>query len=321
MAPTWETLAEVMLDAAESNLHKNDYSDEEYESAKKVQMPVLIGKVDCVNHHDLCMTQGIMGYPTLRLFINADPYGDYFGHRTVLGLTQFLAIAESTFADRGGVMVKAEEAAKKRLGLTEDERQWAEDLERSRHNTKSNWNPDDHPGCQLSGVLLLDRAPSHFYIQARSPSHELAPHMTNVSHIVHQLSFGDYSLINEEIMSDVFPSNFKDSTMPMNDNVYITEKLHEAHHHYLKLVSTNLMSYQVLQSSQLVFYKNEQVPEAKFIIDLSPIAVKYRMKSRPWYDYITSLMAIVGGTFTVVGMLETGIRTATRPRTPRRNPY
>jgi hypothetical protein len=219
-------------------------------------------------------------------------------------------------------MLHAEEAAKKRMDLTEEERQWAESLERTRHNVKTNWNPDDHPGCQISGVLLLDRAPSHFYIQARSPSHELAPHMTNVSHIVHHLSFFDYTAENmHEATKAHFPTNFAQSTMPMNDNVYITDKLHEAHHHYLKLVSTNLMSYQVLQSSQLTFYKNDQVPEAKFIVDLSPIAVSYRLKSRPWYDYITSLMAIIGGTFTVVGMLESGIRTATRPKTPRRTPY
>jgi hypothetical protein len=320
LAPTWETLAEVVLDAAESRLHKDDYTDADYESAKRVQMPVLIGKVDCVVHHELCMQQGIMGYPTLRLFVNSEPYGDYYGHRTVLGMTQYLAVAESSFEQGGGVMVHAEEATKRRMGLTEEERQWAESLERTRHNVKDNWNPDEHPGCQLSGVLLLDRAPSHFYIQARSPSHELAPHMTNVSHIVHELSFGDLTLTSKHALSqgNVLPSNFKHTTMPMNENVYITDELHEAHHHYLKLISTNLMSYQVLQSSQIAFYNTDQVPEAKFIVDLSPIAVTYSLKSRPLYDYITSLMAIIGGTFTVVGMLESGIRSVTRPR---RGPY
>jgi len=144
--------------------------------------------------------------------------------------------------------------------------------------------------------------------------------MTNVSHIVHELSFGDLTLTSKLARSqcNVLPSNFKHTTMPMNENVYITDELHEAHHHYLKLISTNLMSYQVLQSSQIAFYNTDQVPEAKFIVDLSPIAVTYSLKSRPLYDYITSLMAIIGGTFTVVGMLESGIRSVTRPR---RGPY
>ena len=47
--------------------------------------------------------------------------------------------------------------------------------------------------------------------------------------------------------------------------------------------------------------------EAKFTYDLSPIAVSYTKRYRAWYDYFTSVMAIVGGTFTVVGMLESGI--------------
>ena len=72
-------------------------------------------------------------------------------------------------------------------------------------------------------------------------------------------------------------------------NAYVTTNLHEAHHHYLKLVSTNLNSYQVLQLSQIAIYWEDQVPEAKFGIDLSPIRVTYRWSHRLWYNYITSL--------------------------------
>ena len=49
LAPTWERFAEVMHDAEDrATIKKEDYSEEEYEKAKKIQMPVLIGKVDCV---------------------------------------------------------------------------------------------------------------------------------------------------------------------------------------------------------------------------------------------------------------------------------
>mmetsp|Transcript_26941 Transcript_26941/g.37870 ORF Transcript_26941/g.37870 Transcript_26941/m.37870 type:complete len:90 (-) Transcript_26941:147-416(-) len=66
--------------------------------------------------------------------------------------------------------------------------------------------------------------------------------------------------------------------------------------------------YQVLQSSELAFYRTDTVPEAKFVIDLSPIAVSYRVVKREWYDYLTSLMAIIGGTFTVLGFLDSGVK-------------
>lgn len=73
------------------------------------------------------------------------------------------------------------------------------------------------------------------------------------------------------------------------------------------LAAVPTRAYQILQSSQLSLYKNDIVPEAKFTYDLSPIAVSYEKSYRAWYDYFTSVMAIVGGTFTVVGMLESGI--------------
>lgn len=47
-----------------------------------------------------------------------------------------------------------------------------------------------------------------------------------------------------------------------------------------------------------------QIPEAKFSYDLSPMSVYIRERRRKWYDFFTSVLAIVGGTFTVVGVLD-----------------
>eukprot|EP00541_Cyclophora_tenuis_P002116 CAMPEP_0116541974 /NCGR_PEP_ID=MMETSP0397-20121206/765_1 /TAXON_ID=216820 /ORGANISM="Cyclophora tenuis, Strain ECT3854" /LENGTH=106 /DNA_ID=CAMNT_0004065945 /DNA_START=145 /DNA_END=462 /DNA_ORIENTATION=+ len=106
--------------------------------------------------------------------------------------------------------------------------------------------------------------------------------MTNVSHVVHELTFGDNVKRKLATQSGVFPGNFLGSMAPMDGNAYMTHNLHEAHHHYLKLVSTNVHSYQVLQSSQLALYREDKVPEAKFIIDLSPISVSYQRTGRRW---------------------------------------
>jgi len=66
-------------------------------------------------------------------------------------------------------------------------------------------------------------------------------------------------------------------------------------------------SYQILAQNQLSHYEKDVVPEAKFIYDLSPIAISFREKTRKWYDYLTSVMAIIGGSFTVVGMMESTV--------------
>ena len=143
--------------------------------------------------------------------------------------------------------------------------------------------------------------------------------MTNVSHQVHHLSIGEP--FAERMMEDsnVIPDHVRNKLKPINGNVYVTNELHEAYHHYLKVVTTNVeglrrgnrifRAYQILHNSQLSFYRSDVVPEAKFMYDLSPIAVSYQWESKSWYDYLTSVMAIIGGTFTVVGMLESTIAT------------
>merc|ERR1712228_716253 len=113
---------------------------------------------------------------------------------------------------------------------------------------------------------------------------------------------------------------------PFDGNVYVTRHLHQAYHHHMKVITTHVdpsyyyfskhkkngvKVYQILTQSQLSAYHADDVPEAKFIYDLSPVAVTYKKESKKWYDYLTSLMAIVGGAFIVVGMLESSISVVT----------
>jgi hypothetical protein len=216
-------------------------------------------------------------------------------------------------------------AAKERLGAKDDERdlsseeqEWTDKLKRKKERLHNSWVDAEHPGCQLSGHLLMDRVPGNFRIQARSAHHDIAVHMSNASHIVHHLSMGEPPATKMVSDGTVFvPEDAKRKIAPMDGNVYVSENRHEAYHHYLKAITTNvdglrfakkdLIIYQILQNSQISYYHQEVVPEAKFIIDISPVAVSYRKTYRHWYDYITSVMAIVGGTFTVVGMLESSI--------------
>lgn len=106
------------------------------------------------------------------------------------------------------------------------------------------------------------------------------------------------------------------SLEPMNGNVYTNEKLHSAFHHYIKVVSTevdlggrysgdnSIMTYQMVQSSQVMQYEDNEVPEARFSYDLSPMAVVVTRRGKHLYEFITSMCAIIGGTFTVVGLLN-----------------
>lgn len=102
LAPTWETLAETMTEAAvelvdeefEHLREGHDYSEEEYKDALKVKLPVMVAKIDCVEHKAFCFQNSIWAYPTLRLYIRGAPVADYQGDRTLLEMVHWLAHVE-----------------------------------------------------------------------------------------------------------------------------------------------------------------------------------------------------------------------------------
>lgn len=178
-------------------------------------------------------------------------------------------------------------AAEARTIQTDKHVAYARSLEAGRKTIQHAWVDEEHPGCLLSGFLLVDRAPGNFHVQAQSKSHDLAAHMTNVSHIINHLSFG--TPFSKYFMSkglENTPPGFLESTRPFDGNVYVTHNVHEAHHHYLKVITTEFESaktevkkkkknhkmvnmaegsepsraYQILQSSQLSLYKTDIVP-------------------------------------------------------------
>lgn len=377
-----------MVDASQKlgNQHPDDVTSEDYKEAEKVQVPVMIAKIDCVDHHDLCIQNDIRAYPTLRLFVDGEKWkdGDYRGHRTLLNMVEWLFLVEMEHKEHmdeserqlhaahegmslrlvlfcwslacfllGSILYHSASAmsthhlylltfcfiaARERLlGFegSEEEKKWHDNVLRQQKTKKTKeatWVEAEHPGCNLIGHLLLDRTPGNFHVLARSSNQEFAAHMTNVSHLVHSLYIGNSNvkrLSETGRGKSLLPKKVFDKISPMDGNAYITNDLHESYHHYLKLISTSVEGFkdggvdaklfQILENSQLAYYRNDMIPEAKFIYDLSPIAVSYRTQSRRWYDYCTSIMAIVGGVFTVVGMIESGIHVTVQAASKRRS--
>ena len=204
--------------------------------------------------------------------------------------------------------------------MTRDHEEWLAAMERSKTHHKIMWDAGKHPGCMLAGTLYMNRVPGRFFIQAQGAAsgHNLDPRMTNLSHAIHHLSFQNM-VGTVKRQYEVVPENFDEIIHPFDGNVYINYELHEAYSHYIKLISITSREYQVIQNSQISYYQEDRVPEAKFIVDISPIAVRYRIVYRPWYDYLTSVLAIVGGVFTVVGMLEATLRATSKQVSRRLN--
>jgi hypothetical protein len=291
LAPTWEKFAQEV---------------------RKEGMPIGIGKVDCMAEADLCREAKVLAFPTLRWYHAGEAVQpDYKMDRTVQALMGY---------------------AKRKLDMDEKFKEWnkkaenADEEERERKRKLFQQNRPDNPACQVSGHLMVNRVPGNFHIEARSKSHNLNAAMTNLSHIVHHLSFGEPLFQGntrkvDRILKQV-PQEHQQFS-PMDETFFITKDYHQAYHHYIKVVSTHLnmgstsnslMTYQFLQQSQIVFYDEVNVPEARFSYDISPMSVVVQKKGRHWYDYLTSLCAIIGGTFTTLGLIDALLYKVLKPK-------
>lgn len=68
--------------------------------------------------------------------------------------------------------------------------------------------------------------------------------------------------------------------------------------------SSVVTAYQMVQSSQVMAYSDEDVPEARFEFDIAPMAVRIHKQPKPFYQFLTSMCAVIGGTFTVFGLVN-----------------
>lgn len=287
LQPTWEKFAEKV---------------EEY------GLPLLVGKVDCVQHEDLCEKYGIIAFPTLRWYENSEPsIPDYKMDRTVSSLIEYSRYKLDISTGLGYLEQQIE--GKDQLGKIKN------------HNIPK---ITDSDGCQVSGSLMINRVPGNFHIEAKSKSHNLNAAMTNLTHRVNHLSFGTTKSSSSNFVQSILkevPESFQNFS-PIDGIVYVTNGFHQAHHHYIKVVSTHIKTgeknlavmYQFLEQSQIVLYENTEVPKATFTFDLSPMGVIVGKKRRKLYEYLTSLLAIIGGTFSFLGLIDATLYKVFKPK-------
>lgn len=282
--PTWEKVAEEV---------------------ERINMPVGIANVDCQAHSDLCRDQRVMAFPTLRFYENKQAQvPDYKSDRTVQALVSY---------------------AQRKLELNERFKDWDKKGDgKKKQEYRQMYQMAENPGCQVSGTLHVNRVPGNFHIEAKSKNHNLNAAMTNLTHRVNHLSFGEMGKVQSRSVKRALkqvPESLQQFT-PLDDTMHITREFHKAHHHYIKVVSTHLNMgysglptlYQFLEQSQIVAYDEVNVPEARFSYDLSPMSVVVEKTGRKWYDYLTSLCAIIGGTFTTLGLIDAVLYKILKPK-------
>ncbi|XP_078589064.1 endoplasmic reticulum-Golgi intermediate compartment protein 1-like [Branchiostoma floridae x Branchiostoma japonicum] len=167
-------------------------------------------------------------------------------------------------------------------------------------------------GCRFEGRFWINKVPGNFHMSTHSaPVQPASPDMT---HVVHDLRFG-------EDLAAFLPDHIKGSFNPLDE----VERLHanalSSHDYFLKIVPTIFenrsdkksfaFQYTYAYKDYISFgHGNRVMPAIWFRYDLSPITVKYTDKRKPFYHFITTICAVVGGTFTVAGIIDSVIFTA-----------
>lgn len=286
LKPSWEKAAKII---------RERYDPE-------VDGRILLGKVDCTEEVDLCRRNHIQGYPSIRIFRKGSDVRDEHGHHE----------HESYYGDRDtDSLVNTMENLVARIPL-----------ESHQLALESNGSvADKRPapvvgGCRIEGFVRVKKVPGNLVISARSGSHSFDSSKMNMSHIISHLSFG--KKISAAAMSDMkrmLPylgvSHDKLDGQeyiihPGDSNADVTIE------HYLQVVKTevitrssreqNLVEYEYTAHSSLVH--SVHIPVAKFHFELSPMQVLITEKSKSFSHFITNICAIIGGVFTVAGIVD-----------------
>jgi len=173
-----------------------------------------------------------------------------------------------------------------------------------------------HEGCNLFGFLEVNKVAGNFHVApgkafesaAGQLIHEFKPfdsNTYNVSHLIHSLSFGVH-----------YPGRQN----PLDESQRILRTGSGVVQYFVKVVPTtySFTSGRVITSCQ--YSVTEQFKKANdgsvqgyvlpgvfFIYDISPIMVTFTEERPAFAHFLTSLCAIVGGVFTVAGIIDSCI--------------
>jgi hypothetical protein len=169
---------------------------------------------------------------------------------------------------------------------------------------------EDGEGCNIYGFLEVNKVAGNFHFapgksfqQANVHVHDLLAFQKdsfNISHKINRLTFGDY---------------FPGVVNPLDRAQWIQESPSGMYQYFLKVVPTLYTdsSGHVIQSNQFSVtehYKTaelgqlQSLPGVFFFYELSPIKVTFKEERISFLHFLTNVCAIVGGVFTVSGILD-----------------
>eukprot|EP01065_Artemidia_motanka_P033251 TRINITY_DN4021_c7_g1_i1.p1 TRINITY_DN4021_c7_g1~~TRINITY_DN4021_c7_g1_i1.p1 ORF type:complete len:486 (+),score=130.84 TRINITY_DN4021_c7_g1_i1:83-1540(+) len=284
LRPVWEEFEGLVNDGREEVLRVVRDADG--------RSPVMRAiHINCADYQEMCTKQRVAGFPTIRLYrrkLGGKRFAPYTGARDVASLIGFMREQVSSVHT---------------------------------HSSDVHLHSVFKEGCRVRGHVEVARVPGTLHFEARhTQDYTLNFATTNVSHKIHHLSFGDNGYQLASLTRDTLPAEFAENVAPLDGKTYATAKFHQAPHHFLKVVATTLKgsgdpnwrytdsefrSYQMTHQFHVSTYSRRETPQAKVSYDLSPVEVIVtRERGRHWYDFLTCVLAGIGGTFSTFAIVS-----------------
>ncbi|XP_050367379.1 protein disulfide-isomerase 5-3-like isoform X2 [Argentina anserina] len=285
LKPSWEKAAKIM---------RERYDPE-------IDGRILMAKVDCTLEIDLCKRNHIQGYPSIRIFRKGSDLREDHGHHE----------HESYYGDRDtDSLVKTMETLVAPIPLESEKLA----LGGSNETDNAKRPAPSSGGCRIEGYVRVKKVPGNLVISAHSGTHSFDSSQMNMSHYISHLSFG--RTIAPKVMSDVkrLIPYLGRSHERLNGRSFINHRDVGANvtiEHYLQIVKTEVITgrsnklieeYEYTAHSSLIQSLN--IPVAKFHFELSPMQVLVTENEKAFSHFITNVCAIIGGVFTVAGILD-----------------
>ena len=288
LEPIWENTAKKMM-----GKHKGSTN------------PIRLASVDCTAETKLCQDYFVRAYPTIYFFTdgNPKPREAYHGERTTT------ALIKRAHQVKAGAQHHAD-VTKQRLHEEDKKKgEIVSDL-------------GGHEGCNVKGRLMVKRVPGNFHVQLHSPRYSHDSELVNASHTVNRLNFGDPISEHRLRQMTSMPEALRDdlSSDHLDDKTFISTMKNYTYVHYLKVVSKRY-EWENYDEDEVHTYlysafsnehkEDDKYPSVMFQYDLSPMTVLSKYHSQPFYHFITNFCAIIGGVFSIIGIIDRLFQTVT----------
>ncbi len=174
-------------------------------------------------------------------------------------------------------------------------------------------------GCMIFGVLQVQKVPAKLVISLASETHSFDHEAINTTHHINHLIFGDSIwTLNPGYLKSVATKLNTNEKMEYirstEDQFFLSQDVNTTHEHYIEMVETHYQSYfSNLASVKLFKYTTnsgsfvenpEHRPAIRLNYDISPLVVVMESARKPLVKFLVSVCAIVGGVFTVLGLVD-----------------